>query len=322
MQSTPAAAQDEQGQAALGRSLFDEGVALFNKRNYKAACPKFEASLEQYAGLGTRGKLAECYEKLGRFASAWRAYREVAELAMRAGDATRERVASERAKSLEPKLSYVKVIVPPGRDITGLVVKRGDREVEQAKIGSAEPVDPGPITMEVSAPGRKPFTAELTAAPGKSIDFEVPILVPTSVLAGAPDTAPPSPAAAPEQPLPVQSDPPSWQKPVGVVVAGVGVVGLGAAAIFGLSASSTYDGAFDGGGCERATKTCDARGQDAVDDAKSKATLSTVLFGAGGALVAIGTVVFLTAPSSKPRALRVAPSAFAGGGGITLGGAL
>ena len=107
--ATPAHAQDAQAQAA-GRALFNEGVALFNKGDFEAACPKFEASLKQFPGIGTRGKLAECYEKLGRYASAYQAYREVAQLATRSGDPAREQVASERAKSLEPKLSYVTVV--------------------------------------------------------------------------------------------------------------------------------------------------------------------------------------------------------------------
>lgn len=318
--SSPALAQDAQAQA-LGRSLFNEGVALFNRGDFEAACAKLEASLKQFPGIGTRGKLAECYERLGRHASAWQAYREVAQLAMRSGDATREQVAAERAKSLEPKLSYVTVVVPHGRDINGLVVKRGGREVERAKLGSAEPVDAGPIAMEVSAPGRKTFTGQVTAVQGQSVKFEVPILVPVASLLPPPPAEEPPPPAF-DEPLPVQIDGPSWQKPVGLVLAGAGVVGVGVGALFGLSARSTYDGAFDGGGCDRTTKTCDAPGQDAVEDARSKATLSTILFGAGGALVVAGAVVFLTAPSAKPRTLHLAPTPYAGGAGVTLGGTL
>ena len=133
---TPARAQDAQTQA-MGRALFNEGVALFNKGDYEAACPKFEASLKHYPGLGTRGKLAECYEKQGHFASAWAVYREVAQLATRSGDPTREQIANERAKALEPKLSYVTVAVSAANDIPGLVVKRNGREVERSKLGGA-----------------------------------------------------------------------------------------------------------------------------------------------------------------------------------------
>lgn len=317
---TPAIAQDAQTQA-MGRALFNEGVALFNKGDFEAACPKLEASLKHYPGLGTRGKLAECYEKLGRFASAWQVYREVAQLATRSGDPTREQIASERAKSLEPKLSYVTVIVPPANEAPGMVIKRNGRELERAKIGSAEPVDSGTVTIDVTAPGKKPFTGKVSVAQGLSVKFDVPALTPEGppATAAAPVARPP---ASFEEPVAVQHDPPSWQKPLGIVLVAGGVVGLGAGSFFGLSARSKYDGAFDGGGCDRATKTCDAAGQSAVDSARSKATVSTILFAAGGGLVVAGAIVFLTAPSAGRRALHVAPTTFAGGAGVMLGGDL
>lgn len=320
---SPSLAQDAQTQA-MGRALFNEGVALFNKGDFEAACPKFEASLKHYSGIGTRGKLAECYEKQGRVASAWQAYRDVAQLAARSGDPTREQVASERAKSLEPKLAYLTIAVSPANDIPGLVIKRGGRELERSKLSSAEPVDGGGITIEVSAPGRKTFTGQVTAMQGQVVRFEVPTLSPDAAHAAASNVAPPPPSTTYESPSTLHGDPPSLQKPVGLVLAGVGLVGVGVGAIFGLGAGSAYDKAFAvGGGCDSATKTCDAAGQSSVDDANAKATLSTILFGAGGALFVVGSIVFLTAPSSsRPRALQVGPTTYAGGGGLLLRGEL
>ena len=317
----PARAQDAQTQA-MGRALFNEGVILFNKGDYDSACPKFEASLKHYPGLGTRGKLAECYEKQGRYASAWSAYREVAQLAMRGGDPTREQVASGRAKSLEPKLSYVTITMPPANDATGLVVKRGGTELERAKFGSAEPVDSGAITIEVSAPNRKTFTTQITAVQGQSVRFEVPALERKESTATTTGTTPPPPPMTNYDAPGMKGDPPAWQKPAGIVLLAVGVAGMGVGGYFGLSAKSRYGAAFDGGGCDRATKICDAPGQNAVDDARSKATLSTILFASGGAFVVAGALVFLTAPSSRARAVTVAPVTVAGGAGLSVGGAL
>ncbi len=311
-------AQDAQAQAA-GRALFNEGVALFNKGEFEAACPKFEASLKQFPGIGTRGKLAECYEKVGRYASAYQAYREVAQLATRNGDPAREQVASERAKALEPKLSYVTVILPPAHDVAGLVVKRNGREVERAKLGAAEPVDSGTVAIDVTAPGRKPFSGHINVMQGLAVKFEVPSLTPEAS-AAAPAPTPASPP--PDEGAAIHGDPPAWQKPVGLVLIGAGVVGLGVGGVLGLSAKSKYDGAFDGGGCDAATKTCNANGQSAVDGARSTATVSTLVFGAGAALGLAGVVVFLTAPSGRPRAIHIAPTTYAGGAGVSIGGAL
>jgi hypothetical protein len=318
---TPARAEDAQTQA-MGRTLFNEGVALFNKGDFEAACSKLEASLRAYPGIGTRGKLAECYEKLGRFASAYAAYREVAQLATRSGDPAREQVASERAKSLEPKLSYVTVTVPPANDVPGLVVKRNGREVDRGKLGAAEPVDSGSVAIDVSAPGRRTFNGHVTVMQGQSAKFEVPALA-LEGPAVTPPPAPPPPAPTTyDEQAALHGDPPNWQKPLGIVLLGAGVVGMGVGGFFGLSAKSKYNGAFDGGGCDRTTKICDAPGQAAVDDAHSKATVSTILFGAGGALAVAGAIVLFTAPSSRSRALQVAPTTYAGGAGLTLGGLL
>jgi hypothetical protein len=314
---TPARAQDAQ---TTGRTLFNEGVSLFNSGEYEAACPKFEASLKAFPGIGTRGKLAECYEKQGRLASAWRVYREVAQLALTAGEPTREQVASARAKGLEPRLSYVIIVVPPGHDVAGLVVKRNGVELDRAKLGATDPVDAGSVAIELSAPGRKAVSAQLAVTQGQSARFEVPALESLS-LAPTAAPAPPSPPSSVLLPV-VYSDPPSWQRPLGVAMVAVGVVGLGVGGVLGLSAKSKYDGAFDGGGCDRATKTCDAPGQSAIDSARSAATISTITFVAGGVLAVAGSVIFLTAPSSKPRALHVAPTTYAGGAGLSLTGAL
>lgn len=316
---TSARAQDAQTQA-MGRALFNEGVALYNKGDFDAACPKLEASLRAYPGIGTRGKLAECYEKLGRYASAYAAYREVAQLATRSGDPAREQVASERAKALEPKLSYVTVWVPPANDIPGLVIKRNGREIDRSKLGSAEPVDSGNVSIDVSAPGRKAFYGHVAVMQGLSVKFEVPALALDAPAAPPPVTPPPHPTT--DEPETVHGDSPNWQKPLGIVLIGAGVVGMGIGGYFGLSAKSKYDSAFDGGNCDRATKACDPFGQAAIDDAHSKATLSTILFGAGGGLAVVGAIVLLTAPSSRPRALQIAPTTYAGGGGLTLGGLL
>lgn len=320
---SPALAQDAQTQA-MGRSLFNEAVTLFNKGDYESACMKFEASLKAFPGIGTRGKLAECYEKAGRVASAWQTYREVAQLATKSGDATREQVAAERAKALEPKLSYVTVVIPPVNDVAGLVVKRNGRELERSKLGVADPIDPGSVIFDLSAPGKKQLRKIVPVKESARITFEVPALAPEDAphVVAPVDPAPAAVTPTTEPPPSYgQSDPPQWQKPVGIVAMGLGAVGLGVGTVFGLSASSTYDGAFDNGGCSRADNTCDRAGQEKIDDARSKASLSTVFFIAGGVLAASGIVLFLTAPSSsRPRTsgLYVMPAL----GGAVVGGSL
>jgi hypothetical protein len=331
----PGEARADDAAEKEGRALFDEGVALGKQGRWAEACPKLAASLERFPGIGTRGKLAECYEKLGRWASAWKLWKEVAELSGRAGEATRERIAREHAQALEPKLARVTVAIGPASEAPGLVVKRDGVALEAAAIGAAQAVDPGSVTFEVSAPGKKTFSAAVEVAAGQSVTFHVPAPEPASGGAGAVAAAPPgsgetgatgsasppTPPATFEFPAP-ETDRVAWQKPVGLVVAGLGVAGVAVGSFVGLSAKSTYDSAFEGGGCDGATNQCDASGQSKVDDARSRATLSTILFAAGGALALGGVVLYLTAPRSHRGALRVAPAPYASGAGVLLSGAL
>ncbi len=207
-------AKDAQAQAAA-RSLFNEGVALMNEGRLVEACPKLEASLERFPGLGTRGKLAECYERTGRAASAWRAYKEVAELAGRAGEAAREKVASERARALEPSLAYLTVAAPV-REVAGLSVRKNGKDMP---LGVAEPVDAGLVRIDATAPGRKPFSAQLVVAAGQTAKLDVPVLEPASAPSDkrtASREPTPSPAASSVAPRenPTRGSA-GWQKPVG-----------------------------------------------------------------------------------------------------------
>src|SRR5262245_60261131 len=82
LSSAPAAA-DAQRDADR---LFEEGKQLFDKGSFAAACSRFEASLALQPGIGARLWLADCYESLGRTASAQRQFRVAAEEAQKTGD--------------------------------------------------------------------------------------------------------------------------------------------------------------------------------------------------------------------------------------------
>lgn len=316
----PASAQSAAAQAQ-GRALFDEGVALMGQHRYAEACPKLEASLDRFPGIGTRGKLAECYEKAGRLASAWRTYRDVARLAAEANEPAREKVAADRALAIEPRLSYL-TVTPPSADVPGLVVKRNGKPVEQ--LGSAEPVDSGLVQVEATAPGRKPFTAQVMLVAGQTSKLDLPNLEPqTSATAASPRPAPAQPATPTAEPPVVTTESSSWQKPVGLVLGGAGLVAIGVGSVLGLSAKSKYDKAFDDGHCDRTTKSCDAAGQSDTDSARSSATTATILASAGGVALVGGVVLWLTAPKDRPTsALRVTPSVGPTYAGVAIGGAL
>lgn len=305
--------------------MFDEGMALYSQGKFAEACPKFEASLKAYPGLGTRGKLAECYEKLGRYASAWTTYRKVADLAAHNGELAREKVARDRAKALEPKLSHLTVVLPPENDLHGLVVKENGNVLERATLGHDQPKDPGIYALEVVAPDHKLYTTHIVLGEGQSARFQVPPLEATRI-AEAPPPSLPTPAAPPTSSPPwsgpTESSQHAWQRPAGFTTVGVGAVAIVVGAALGLSAKSKYNNAFNGGDCSHDTNLCNADGQSAVTSARHTATASTIFVAAGGVLAATGLVLVLTAPSAQSTGMQVVPNAYAGGGGLTLAGSL
>jgi tetratricopeptide (TPR) repeat protein len=88
-------------------------------------------------------------------------------------------------------------------------------------------------------------------------------------------------------------------KVVGLVTAGVGLVGLGVGTAFGLSASSKNS---DAKAICPNDQCIEQRGVDLTTSARSAAQLSTVFFVAGGALTVTGLLLFLVAPSGSSKA--------------------
>ncbi|WP_394821772.1 tol-pal system YbgF family protein [Pendulispora albinea] len=321
----PAYAQSSEAEVA-GRTLFNEGMAFFAQGNYAQACPKFEASLARLPGIGTRGKLAECYEKLGRTASAWSLYREVAVFAARAGQSAREQLALNRANALEPRLA--RILITDSNVVPAIVVRRNGIVVPREELGAAVAADPGDVLVEASAPGCKPWSTKARVAESGVVRVDVPLLeraAPSraSAFPNASDPLQQEIASSALQDPAAHRSPFGTQRTVGLAVGGAGLASLLAGTYFGLSAKSTYDDAFDAD-CQSSDKTCNAAGQEKTESARSKAVASTILFGAAAALITTGTVLFFTAPKRESRAasVRVAPSVGVGSAGLIVSGRL
>ena len=109
---------------AAAEALFDRGLALMKDNKYQEACERLEQSQAIERGIGTMLYLAECYEKLGRTASAWALFREGASAAHAEGQPERSRAGADRAAALEPKLSRLTLQVSPDNAIEGFELLR------------------------------------------------------------------------------------------------------------------------------------------------------------------------------------------------------
>ena len=314
-------AQAQEGNSsALAEQLFNQGRDLVKANQWAEACPKFEASLRYDPVLGTRLNLATCYEHIGKLASAWGLYRESIELAKKAGDTKRAEYAQKQAAALEPRLPKL-AISAPANPPAGFVVKRDETTVDAGALGVALYVDPGTHQVTASAPGFETFTVTVTVAEGKTETLAVPNLAARPATPVAPSVEKPVEPVEPA-PAPAGSIARS-RKLLAAGIGGAGVVAIGVSLVFGSQANSKKSDAEKLCGSDLACTDMAAFNQakQDVSDAKSKATVSTVMFGVGVAAIAGGVVVLLTAPREPERATaHVVPVVHDGGAGLALTG--
>jgi serine/threonine-protein kinase len=297
-----AARAESPADRAAADTLFEDAKKLMAAGKVDQACPKLETSNKLVPRLGTTLNLAECHEKIGKTATAWAEWRQAAALAKQAKD-DREGFAQGRAATLEPKLARLTIQVDP-TEPAGFVAKRDGEPVEPGLFGSAIPVDPGPHTVEATAPGAKPWSQDVTVS-GQAITVTIPKLAG----GGAPPPPPTSPVGPPAEPAPGRT-----ARIVGLTIGAVGLVAAGVGFGVGAAAKSTYDGAI--GSCT-AMFHCPPGPAARVNDAFSQANLSTALVVAGGVAVAAGVTIYLLAPRRAARRVAVIPTV---GGLAVVGG--
>jgi hypothetical protein len=156
----PTAKEPSAADRAAAQVLFDEGRTLMEKGRPAEACPRFERSEKLEPGLGTRFHLANCYEAIGKLASAFALFLEVAAEAEVRGQAERERVARSRARAVEPRLPRLAIEVPYASS-PALRVERDGAQVGSAQWGLPVPVDAGVHRVDASAPGRLAWHTEV-----------------------------------------------------------------------------------------------------------------------------------------------------------------
>jgi hypothetical protein len=312
----PVAAQPADN-TTLAEQLFNQGRELASKNDWANACPKFEASLRYDPALGTRLNLANCYDKLGKVAKAWGMYRDAADKAAQLGDTKRKEYALQQAAALEPRLPKLTIVVP-AKPPTGFTVTRDGVAVDAAMFGGGFYVDPGAHEIVASAPGYASITKTVTSIEGKGETVTIPDLQ------AKPDEPKPKPAPKDEdEDRPPPPAPNNTWKYAGLGTAAGGVVLLGVGVVFGIKASGTYSDAKS----LCANLVCQnpddfAKGGKLISDARSQATISTVLVVGGAVVAAGGVTLWLLAPKlgGTEHAARIVPHASDREAGVTLVG--
>lgn len=293
---TRALAADEFEQARA-TGLFAEAQALAEAGKHEAACAKFEESVEIHANVDNQFHLAECWEQVGRTASAYAAFLEVVEKARELGQSEREKTASERAHALSMTLTRLRVEVrTPAKD---LELTRNGKAIAKADWGKPIPVDPGDVELRAQAPGKKTWLEKfaLPSEPG-TILIMVPPLEDENVrasLAAEKDASQGDPGVENES-----SDGLRTYATIGLL--GIGATGVVVGSIMGARYATKNGEAKDicpsSIGC---TKEEIALHEELVDDARTDRTWTYLGFAVGTAALAGAAVLHFTRPSSETR---------------------
>ena len=308
---------------AGAQALFDEAKKQMAQGNFMQACMQLEESQKLDAGLGTQFQLANCWQHLGKTASAWALFREVESQARAVGQGSREKVARDRATALEPALSKVVIRLPDdlalavASDPSCLEVWRDGVRVGHEAWQKAMPADPGDHKITAVARGKSPWETTVTvSSDAKTVAVQLPALkdLPGATPAARPavvaqpaeprpkPTAPAAPALAIASPMagvasaeePILDNHGGAQRAVGWFFVGAGVVGLAAGGYFGAEWFGDHEKAnlHCGGGC-------DATGVRLRDDARTKGVDAIVSASAGAGALLVGVALVASAPRSR-----------------------
>lgn len=293
---------------ALARALFDEARKLASDGRHAEACPKFEESQKLEPGIGTQFNLADCLEHIGKTASAWAMFLEVAADTRLKEQGQRESVARERAAALEPKLSRLTLTVPQSSEAEGLTIEIDGTPLGRAAWGTATPIDPGKHTVRAIAPGRRPWSKTIeVGGNGARAAATIPTLEPAGK-----ESAP-----SVDREGPLQTASPSGRKTTGLVVGGVGVASLLVAGGFALRTRAKLNDAeayCSGLDC------WDQRGVDLHHEAVTSQTIALVATGRGVIGVGVGGWLYFGAPKSAGQAQGTSVGLVPSFGGMSVKG--
>jgi hypothetical protein len=329
--SNLASAQEESSAAetAAARALGVEGLKLAQAGKCEEAIIKLDRAEKLHHSPIILGRLGECHVTLGRLVEGTEMLRKMLREPLPPNPSPAITKAYERAQatldSAKSRIASVNISVnaPPDAAITLTV---DGKSVAAVMIGSDMPLDPGEHTLEVSAPGFIKSATRVMLGPGdkESVNLKLesdPNAAPAA--AAASDKSPPdkpttpeaqdeqrsSASSSPMSDTPVSSGP---NRTAAYISLGVGAVGIGLGAVFGLSAmKAKSDLENDCGGT-----TCPASEEDRLSDAKRSGTLSTIAFGVGAAGLTFGTILFFTAGSTSSSASSGTSSVAIGPGNV------
>jgi hypothetical protein len=316
----PAAAlADGSAGSAASTAQFDKGRALMKQKKYPEACEAFAQSQKLDPQNGTLFNLATCQMHIGKLASAWVAFRE---LAAKDTNAARKAESGKLAASLEPRLPRLTITIPLQEPPQGLAVTVDGADVT-AVVGSGNPIDIGDHEIVATATGYQQATKTVTVSEeAQTVEITLPM---TKSPEPPPSTVPATVVTHTPPPEPAGPPPKLHRHLVGGIVGAGGLVVVGVGLFFGKLAKDKLDDAKQACGDDLQCTSADAysRGHGDISSAKTRGYVSDAAVVGGAALLGVGIWLLVTHSHAEHReeaAWMIAPTASPSGGGLSFSG--
>lgn len=276
--------------AGEARSQYQQGTQAFQAKRYEEAALHFEAAASFRTSAVALYTAALAWDLASKPERAADAYGRA--LAVGGLDPKQTNLAKDRVAQLEKTLGTVVVSAPEGWRVQ---LETFTEVLSPARLhGSA-----GVRSLSIRAPGKPIERRDVTLDASKVTNLDLKE-DPKVVGKRDPEPVKPTSAAAPPPPPPTPPPPREayWipRRVIGVGVAGIGLAAIGSGVVLGLEANSARD-AYNAGPT-----------RESFDHASSLQTWTNVALISGAVLVAGGIALVLIPDGDARAALRVGPA--------------
>jgi hypothetical protein len=301
-QRRPPPASSSGDLSANARAKGEEGLRLFNAGQWAEAYEQFQKADELFHAPTLVLFMGNCQKARGKLIEARALYQKVAaeKLPNVAPEAFVKARASARTAldDLKRRIPSLQVTLTGPGAATARAQVTLDGVTMSASEMTGQEINPGDHKLTASADGLETTTRNVTVPEGSTLTVDLPLGSPLPPVGPPPDSSAERGSLAPA-----------------VVAFGLGVAGLGVGAVTGLVSM---------GEVNDIKSRCNAASQCLVSDlpeanrAANLATVSTIGFIGGGALVGAGVVLLVVRPGGKgseaaqvgamigPRSIRLA----------------
>ena len=290
--TAPALASPSEADLHAARDLFADAEKDEDAGRWSDARDKLRRVADVKLTSGVRYHLALCDEHLGHLVAAYDGFTAAQAQAKADGAQDVLRLLAKHLEDLGPRVPHLTVHVLPAT--ASATVKLDGNVLPAASVGVPMPLDPGPHTLEASAPPMTPASAKVTLQERDvtSLDLTLGEPPPPPPSRQPPRTPAPAPASTPT-PTPAPAPATPGNSHVGAILSTAGAVAL---AGFGIAAFVLAGNAVTSGqqqcasshapGCDsekNTVRTWDWLAASTWVGAAGLGTLAVVLWTQGGA---------------------------------------